>query len=202
MHFFFPEDVTIKAQFILPLRKIQIRPLEISKLTPMHDMKGIKIYGYGLQDFSRRLLDGPHTQKGDWNHSTIDTGSAAGVFLIRKFNQEIERRHITMAKTSVELDENVAGLLCYVLVWVSGLVFFLIEKKNKFVRFHALQSIIVFGVLFLAIIIIGWIPVIGWVIAWLISVLAIVLWILLMIKAYQGEKFKLPWAGELAEKNA
>ena len=106
-----------------------------------------------------------------------------------------------MAKTSVELDENVAGLLCYVLVWVSGLVFFLIEKKNKFVRFHALQSIIVFGVLFLACIIIGWIPFIGWVIAWLISVLAIVLWIVLMVKAYQGEKFKLPWAGNLAEKN-
>jgi uncharacterized membrane protein len=107
-----------------------------------------------------------------------------------------------MAKSSTGLDENVAGLLCYVLAWISGLVFFLIEKKNKFVRFHALQSIIVFGVLFLACIIIGWIPIIGWVIAWLISVLAIVLWILLMIKAYQGEKFKLPWAGNLAEKNA
>jgi len=107
-----------------------------------------------------------------------------------------------MAKTSTGLDENVAGLLCYVLGWISGLVFFLIEKENKFVRFHALQSIIVFGVLFLAGFIIGWIPVIGWVIKWLISVLALVLWIILMIKAYQGEKFKLPWAGSLAEKNA
>lgn len=107
-----------------------------------------------------------------------------------------------MAKTSMELDENVAGLLCYVLGWISGLVFFLIEKRNKFVRFHALQSIIVFGVLSLASIVIGWIPVIGLVINSLIWVLAIVLWILLMIKAYQGEKFKLPWAGELAEKNA
>ncbi|OGO59918.1 MAG: hypothetical protein A2Z36_00495 [Chloroflexi bacterium RBG_19FT_COMBO_48_23] len=107
-----------------------------------------------------------------------------------------------MAKTSMELDENVAGLLCYVLGWISGLVFFLIEKKNKFVRFHALQSIIVFGVLSLASIVIGWIPVIGLVINSLIWVLAIVLWILLMIKAYQGEKFKLPWAGNLAEKNA
>ena len=107
-----------------------------------------------------------------------------------------------MAKTSMELDENVAGLLCYVLGWISGLVFFLIEKKNKLLLFHALQSIIVFGVLSLASIVIGWIPVIGLVINSLIWVLAIVLWILLMIKAYQGEKFKLPWAGELAEKNA
>jgi len=106
-----------------------------------------------------------------------------------------------MAKSSVEIDENVAGLLCYVLGWVSGLVFFLIEKKNKFVRFHALQSIIVFGTLTLASIVIGWIPFIGWLINCLIGVLAIVLWILLMIKAYQGEKYKLPWAGDLAEKN-
>ncbi|MBM4447354.1 MAG: DUF4870 domain-containing protein [Chloroflexi bacterium] len=107
-----------------------------------------------------------------------------------------------MAKTSTGLDENIAGLLCYVLGWISGLIFFLIEKENKFVRFHALQSIIVFGVLTLASIVIGWIPIIGWVINGLIWVLAVVLWILLMIKAYQGEKFKLPWAGDLAEKNA
>jgi len=107
-----------------------------------------------------------------------------------------------MAKTSVQLDENVAGLLCYVLGWISGLIFFLIEKKNKFVRFHALQSIIVFGTITVASIIFSWIPFIGWVINWLIWVLAIVLWILLMIKAYQGEKYKLPWAGNLAEKNA
>jgi uncharacterized membrane protein len=107
-----------------------------------------------------------------------------------------------MAKTSTGLDENIAGLLCYVLGWISGLVFFLIEKENKFVRFHALQSIIVFGVLFIAGFILGYIPFIGWVFKWLISVLALVLWIILMIKAYQGEKFKLPWAGDLAEKNA
>jgi uncharacterized membrane protein len=107
-----------------------------------------------------------------------------------------------MAKTSTGLNENVAGLLCYVLVWISGLIFFLIEKENKFVRFHAMQSIIVFGVLFLAGFIIGWIPLIGGVIKWLISVLAFVLWIVLMIKAYQGEKYKLPWAGNLAEKYA
>jgi uncharacterized membrane protein len=107
-----------------------------------------------------------------------------------------------MAKTSTGMDENVAGLLCYVLGWITGLIFFLIEKKNKFVRFHALQSIIVFGVLTLALIVLGWIPIIGWVIGWIIWVLWIVLWILLMVKAYQGEKYKLPWAGNLAEKNA
>lgn len=105
-----------------------------------------------------------------------------------------------MEKTSTGLDENVAGLLCYVLGWISGLVFVLIEKESKFVRFHALQSIYVFGVLTIAGIILGWIPFIGVVLSPLIGALSIVLWIVLMIKAYQGKMYKLPWAGNLAEK--
>ncbi len=105
-----------------------------------------------------------------------------------------------MAKTSTGLEENVAGLLCYVLGWISGLVFILIEKENKFVRFHAMQSIVVFGVLTVASIILNWIPFIGWVLGILISILALVLWIVLMIKAYQGTKYKVPWAGNFAEK--
>ena len=44
-----------------------------------------------------------------------------------------------MEKTSIGLTENVAGLLCYALGWISGIVFFLIEPENKFVRFHAIQ---------------------------------------------------------------
>ena len=105
-----------------------------------------------------------------------------------------------MEKTSTGLEANVAGLLCYVAGWISGLVFILIEKENKFVRFHAMQSIIVFGVLSVASIVLGWIPVLNVVIVPLISVLGLVLWIVLMVKAYQGEKYKLPWAGDLAEK--
>ena len=105
-----------------------------------------------------------------------------------------------MEKTSTGLSENVAGLLCYVLGWVSGLVFVLIERENKFVRFHAMQSIIVFGALTIASFILGWIPLIGAFFAWIIKVLGFILWIVLMIKAYQGTKFKLPWSGNLAEK--
>lgn len=97
-----------------------------------------------------------------------------------------------MAKSSTGLEENVAGLLCYVAGWITGLIFFLIEKDSKFVKFHAMQSIITFG----ACVILGFIPVIGWII-W---ILALVLWILLMVKAYQGQKFKLPLIGDLAEK--
>ncbi len=105
-----------------------------------------------------------------------------------------------MEKTSTGLDENVAGLLCYVLGWISGLVFILIEQSNKFVRFHAMQSIIVFSVLTVASFILGWIPFIGGFISWVIWALGLVLWIVLMVKAYQGTRYKLPWAGNLAEK--
>ena len=55
---------------------------------------------------------------------------------------------VDLGKSSTGLDAKVAGLLCYVVGWVTGLIFFLIEKENKFVRFHAMQSIIVFGSLF------------------------------------------------------
>ncbi|HUU08316.1 MAG TPA: DUF4870 domain-containing protein [Dehalococcoidales bacterium] len=107
-----------------------------------------------------------------------------------------------MEKSSTGLEANIAGLLCYALFWVSGLVFILIEKQSNFVRFHAIQSIYVFGTLTVASIVLGWIPVIGLVIQSLIWVLAVVLWIVLMIKAYQGEKYKLPWVGDLAEKRS
>ena len=105
-----------------------------------------------------------------------------------------------MEKTSTGLAENVAGLLCYVLGWVSGLVFILIERENKFVRFHAMQSIIVFGAITVVGFVLGWVPVIGAVIGGIIWVLGLVLWIVLMVKAYQGTMYKLPLSGNMAEK--
>ena len=107
-----------------------------------------------------------------------------------------------MEKSSTGLEANVAGLLCYVGWWVSGLVFILIEKESKFVRFHAIQSIYVFGVLTIAMIVFGWIPFLNLVLPPLIGLFGFVLWIILMIKAYQGAMFKLPLAGDLAEKKA
>jgi uncharacterized membrane protein len=108
--------------------------------------------------------------------------------------------------TSVGLEPNIAGLLCYILGWVTGIIFFLLEKENKFVRFHAMQSIITFGAFTLLSIILSifsWIPYIGllfWVLNIISGILAFVLWIVLMVKAYKGEKYKLPIAGEMAEK--
>jgi uncharacterized membrane protein len=105
-----------------------------------------------------------------------------------------------MTKTSTGLEDNIAGLLCYIVGWVSGLIFLLIETENKFVRFHAIQSIIVFGVLNIIIILFGWIPVFGLVVSSLTGGLAFVLWVVLMYKAYQGTMYRLPITGELAEK--
>jgi uncharacterized membrane protein len=104
-------------------------------------------------------------------------------------------------KASGGLQPNVAGLLCYLLVWVTGLEFLLVEKKDRFVRFHALQSIVVFGAITLAFLLLFWIPIIGWIFGWGILGLALVLWVLLMVKAYRGEKPKMPVAGKFAEKH-
>ncbi|MCF7895224.1 MAG: DUF4870 domain-containing protein [Candidatus Omnitrophica bacterium] len=107
-----------------------------------------------------------------------------------------------LGKTSVGMQPNVAAVLSYLLGFVTGIIFFLVEKENKFVRFHAMQSIVVFGFLFVLNIILPFIPVIGWVLIPILSIAAFVLWIVLMISAGQGKKTKMPFAGEIAEKNA
>ncbi len=107
-----------------------------------------------------------------------------------------------LGKTSSGMKPNLAGLLCYLLWFVTGIVFFLTEKENKFVRFHAMQSIITFGFLFVLGMILPFIPILGWILIPVLWITEIVLWIVLMVKAYQGEHFKLPVAGEIAEQNS
>jgi len=102
-------------------------------------------------------------------------------------------------KTVLGIDQNIEAVLCYVLGWLTGILFLLLEKENKFVRFHAMQSLVVFLALFVLSLVVGWIPVIG-LLSFVIFLLAVILWILLMVKAFQGEMYKLPWAGEFAEK--
>jgi uncharacterized membrane protein len=110
------------------------------------------------------------------------------------------------AAATTGLQENVAGFLCYILGWVTGLIFFLIDKRPA-VRFHAMQSMIAFGALF----------VINWLFFWggwfggflgfavmgllhsLLGLVALVCWILCMVKAYQGQRYKLPVIGDMAE---
>ena len=95
------------------------------------------------------------------------------------------------------------------------------EKKNKTVRFHAMQSILTFLPLTILYWILNWfgspswtsggyygygswspgIPALIW-LSWLIGLITFLLWLILMFKAYQGEKFKLPIVGDIAEKKA
>ena len=107
--------------------------------------------------------------------------------------------------SGTKLEPNVAGLLCYVLGWITGLIFFLIEEKDEFVRFHAVQSMVVFGAWMVVEVVLE--PILslvshtaGGIFSGLWGLLGFVLWIVLMIKAYQGKRFKLPVSGELAEK--
>jgi len=108
-----------------------------------------------------------------------------------------------LGKTSTGIEANVAGLLSYVLGFITGIIFFVIEKENKFVRFHAMQSIITFGSLFVLGLMLGVVfrfTYVGYTISSLLWIVDIILWILLMVKAYQGEYFKLPVVGDIAEK--
>lgn len=125
---------------------------------------------------------------------------------------------VQTAKSSTGLDENVAALLAYILHWVSGLVFFLIEKDSRLVRFHAMQSIllsVVVAVVVIALMIITFIlglistqlpGILGTLISLLMTLVWIVLWIgvliawiICMIKAFQSQYFKLPIIGNFAE---
>lgn len=88
----------------------------------------------------------------------------------------------------------------YLLGFITGIIFLLVEKQSKFVRFHAMQSTLLFGGIFIANIALGFIPILGWMVGLILSLVAFVLWIVLMWKAFQGEMYKVPYVGDLAEK--
>ena len=104
-----------------------------------------------------------------------------------------------LGKTSTGIQANVAALLCYLVGFVSGIIFLVIEKDNKFVRFHAMQSVITFGAFFVLQMVLVYIPFLILLLP-IVGIGSLILWILLMIKAYQGETFKLPVIGDIAEK--
>ena len=125
----------------------------------------------------------------------------------------------TPTKSSTGLDENIAALLSYVFGWVSGLVFFLIEKDSRLVRFHAMQSLL-FNVLIGVVITVMWVlffvlllvvsqisDVLSGIFSlvatllWIaISIGILIAWIMCLIKAYNRQYFKLPIIGNFAEK--
>ena len=111
-------------------------------------------------------------------------------------------------KSIFGLDEKLAAALSYVFVFFSGIAVLIMERENKFVRFHALQSTL----WFLALMIVNWVlvlirglPLIGWILSFIIIPVQAVLWfvffvslVFLVYKAYKGETFKLPIVGDVA----
>jgi len=125
------------------------------------------------------------------------------------------REDSKVQSSSTNLDPRVAGLLCYLFGWISGLIFFLIEKEDHVVRFHALQSIffnigvsIIYITLSIFIGIIAVVPGINLLLVilpllyFVLSIVFLVIWIMLMVRAYQGEEWKLPIIGDIAEQNS
>jgi uncharacterized membrane protein len=108
----------------------------------------------------------------------------------------------SVSKSSTGMSENLAALLSYVLGFITGIIFFVIEKQSRFVKFHAMQSILVSAALMVLSFVLGFIPFIGWIALILLGPVSFVLWILLMVKAYKYVWFKLPVVGDIAEKQA
>jgi uncharacterized membrane protein len=108
----------------------------------------------------------------------------------------------SVSKSSTGMNENLAALLSYVLGFITGIIFFVIEKESRFVKFHAMQSILVSAALMVLSFVLGFIPFIGWIALILLGPVSFVLWILLMVKAYKYVWFKLPVVGDIAEKQA
>jgi uncharacterized membrane protein len=116
--------------------------------------------------------------------------------------------------TSTGLAPNVAGALSYLLGVITGIIFLVLEKENRFVRFHAAQSITVSVLLTLIYIgltilstILAVVPIIGWLIGLVLTLIvglgSFVLWLLLMFRAYQGREWRVPvaegWARRIVE---
>ena len=132
------------------------------------------------------------------------------------------------SESSTGMQPNTAGLLCYVGWWITGIIFVVIEKKSRFVKFHAWQSIMALGIMNAVLIIISIISAAAWSSAWhglwtgswtgstaglgfwrfvhvlgiVVWILTLVLWIVLMVMAVTGKMWKLPWIGNWAERQA
>jgi uncharacterized membrane protein len=116
---------------------------------------------------------------------------------------------VAAAPAGAGLADNVAGALAYVTI-IPAIVFLVVEPFNKkrFVRFHAFQCLffaVAWTVLWIGLSFIAHIPFLGWatVVIWpLVSLVGFVIWLILVLKAYQGQMFKLPVIGDMAEQQA
>ena len=120
----------------------------------------------------------------------------------------------TTERSSTGLDANIAAALSYLFGLISGVIFFAMETESRFVKFHAMQSMlasvaamilwIAFMVVWTVLVRIPFLGVIAAIVGflgWAVLALGLLaVWLFCMFKAFQGERFKLPYIGEMAEK--
>ena len=105
-----------------------------------------------------------------------------------------------MPKKSVfGLNENLAAVLCYAGFFFSGVIILVMEKENRYVRFHALQSTLWFMVLGVVRTVVSWLPIIRGPLGWALGVVTVLSWLFLMYTAFAGKRYKIPMIGEVAE---
>ena len=118
-----------------------------------------------------------------------------------------------MSETSTGVDARLSSVLCYAGWWVTGLVFLFAERRHAGVRFHAAQSIVVFGAFSLALFLAGGISAVAFIlvgplfqlvqtVGYVLWLVAVGLWLYLLLTAWRGETFRVPLAADLARKLA
>jgi len=122
------------------------------------------------------------------------------VYEEEKARIEAEENQMRRSAKTTNLAPNVARLLCYVGGWISGIIFLVLEQRDRTVRFHAAQSIVVFGALSIIFSVFGSVPVVGWAFGVVVGVAALILWIFLVVKSQDEVPFRLPVAAELADR--
>jgi uncharacterized membrane protein len=106
----------------------------------------------------------------------------------------------TNGPSSTGLDTNLAAALSYLAGFLTGIVFLIVEKNSRFVRFHAMQSTLVFLAATAVWVVLGIIPGIGTLLSIMVlTPVSVAVWLVLMYQAFQGKRFKLPYFGDLAE---
>lgn len=102
-------------------------------------------------------------------------------------------------KSSTGLPEHIAGALCYFFPFIGGVVFLALEKRSRFVMFHALQSLITFGALMILHVLSGFVPFLGALMSAILSLCSLAVWLIMIYQALSGKWYKLPWTGDIAE---
>jgi uncharacterized membrane protein len=117
------------------------------------------------------------------------------------------------ATSSTGVDATLASVLCYAAWWITGLIFLFLEREHRGVRFHAAQSLVVFGSLSLVMGLIAALSATAlflmpsvfrsvWALNSIVWFGGVVLWLVLMLQTFRGHRWRLPLAGDLAERIA